>query len=507
MVMGRRALKWLLNLAGLCVTVLATIVLVFAFQARVRLADLHAWHEISLAEFHAGRADAPKTFVEYRALEDRLFAELRRKVLDDPAAADTQLLGRYTPGSIPARLALETPYNRSFELVPAEIRGAALLVHGLSDSPYSMRALADTLYAQGYYVLALRLPGHGTVPAGLTGVSWRDWYAAVELAARHAASQAPGKPFIAAGHSTGAALVTLYSVRALDDPTLPKPQGLYLISAAIGISPFAVLTNVLSDLAFIPGLEKSRWLDVLPEYDPYKYNSFPVNAANQIYSVTRTLRSELDDAQARGRLAAMPRVVMFQSVVDSTVTAGEVVRGLLNYLAPHGHELVVFDVNRYEQLEALVSPGPLESLARLRAASNLPFKITVIANRDASTRAVGAFVREEGKEKFSERDLPYEWPRGILSLGHVALPFPVDDPLYGLEGPPEDSPTKYNLGTFPARGENGALVIPLGTFSRVRSNPFFAVIRATVRETLPGADAIDTSTGGAPPTAAAASPP
>ena len=116
----------------------------------------------------------------------------------------------------------------------------------------------------------------------------------------------------------------------------------------------------------------------------------------------------------------------------------------------------MFDVNRYEQLEALVAPGPLESLERLRAAPNLPFKITVIANRDASTRAVGAFVREEGKQEVSERDLPFEWPRGILSLGHVALPFPVDDPLYGLEGPPEGSPTRYNLGTFPARGENGA---------------------------------------------------
>ena len=34
MVTGRRALKWLLYLAGLCVTVLVTIVLVFAFQAR-----------------------------------------------------------------------------------------------------------------------------------------------------------------------------------------------------------------------------------------------------------------------------------------------------------------------------------------------------------------------------------------------------------------------------------------------------------------------------------------
>ncbi|HUL82372.1 MAG TPA: alpha/beta fold hydrolase [Gammaproteobacteria bacterium] len=482
----RRVLRGLLYAAGLCAAVLATIVLVFAIQARARLADLEPWHRIALdEEFHADRPGAPKTFAEYRALEDRLFAEVRRKVLDDPGAADTQRLGRYTPGSIPSQLALDTPYNRSFELVPQEIRGAALLVHGLSDSPYSMRALAETLYAQGYYVLALRLPGHGTVPAGLVDVSWRDWYAAVALAAQYAAAQAPGKPFIAGGHSTGAALVTLYSVRALDDPTLPRPQALYLVSAAIGISPFAVLTNVLSGLAFIPAFEKSRWLDVLPEYDPYKYNSFPVNAANQIYTVTRTLRSELDEARARKRLDAMPRVVLFQSVVDSTVTAGEVVRGLLSYLPPRGHELVVFDVNRYEQLEALIAPGPLVALERLRAAPDLAFKITVIRNRDSSTRAVGAFVREAGQNEVTERDLPYEWPRGILSVGHVALPFPVDDPVYGLEGPSEGAAAKFNLGTFPARGENGALVVPLAQFARVRSNPFFAVIRAKVRETLP----------------------
>ena len=493
----RRPLFWLACLAALCFTVLVTIVLVFAIQARVRLADLRPWHKAVLAaEFHVDRAGAPASFPEYRALEDRLFAELRRRVIDDPAAADTQQLGRYTPGSIPSRLALDTPYNRSFELVPADIKGAALLVHGLSDSPYSMRALAETLYEQGYYVLALRLPGHGTIPAGLTDVSWRDWYGAVVLAAQHAAAQAPGKPFIAGGHSTGAALVTLYSVRALADPKLARPQALYLVSAAIGISPFAVLTNVLSDLAFIPGFEKSRWLDVLPEYDPYKYNSFPVNAANQIYTVTRTLRAELDDARSRGRLDAMPRVVMFQSVVDSTVTAGEVVRGLLSYLPPRGHELVVFDVNRYEQLEALVAPGPLESLERLRAAPDLSFKITVITNRDAATRAVGAFVREAGQNEITERDLPYEWPRGVLSVGHVSLPFPVDDPLYGLEGPPEGSRATYNLGTFPARGENGALLVPLAQFARVRSNPFFGVIRAKVRETLP--DGVGSSAAASP---------
>ena len=58
---------------------------------------------------------------------------------------------------------------------------------------------------------------------------------------------------------------------------------------------------------------------------------------------------------------------------------------------------------------------------------------------------------------------------------------------------------KYNLGTFPARSENGALVVPLGQFARVRSNPFFDVIRATVRETLPGAAGADAPTAAAAP--------
>jgi alpha-beta hydrolase superfamily lysophospholipase len=476
----------LLYAGALCLTVLVTIVMVFAVQARLRLADLRPWHRIALAaEFHAGRPDAPKSFEEYRALEDRLFAELRSRVLADPKAADTNRLGRYTPGSVTEKLALETPYNRSFELVPSEIRGAALLVHGLTDSPYSMRALAETLYSQGYYVLVLRMPGHGTVPAGLVDVSWRDWYGAVVLAAKHAAAKAPGKPFIAGGHSTGAALVALYSVRSLDDSTLPRPQGLYLISAAIGISPFAVLTNVLSRLAFIPAFEKSRWLDVFPEYDPYKYNSFPVNAASQIYNLTRTLRAELEGAAHGGRLEAMPRVVMFQSLVDSTVTAAEVVRGLLNYLPERGHELVVFDVNRYEQIEMLLAPGPLEGLERLRAAQDLPFKLTIVTNRGPQTRAIAALTRQARAAAFEKNDLPFEWPRGIFSLGHVALPFPPDDPVYGIDGAPDDVPTRFNIGSVAARGENGALVVSLSTFARLRSNPFFEVIRAKVRETLP----------------------
>ena len=476
----------MLYLGGLSAAALATIVLVFALQARLRLSDLCPWHRIVLQqEFRAGVVGAPASFEEYRQLEDRLFAELRKRVLDDPAAADTQLLSRYNPKSVPGRLSLDTTYNRSYELEPPEAKGAVLLVHGLSDSPYTMRGLAETFFAQGYYVLVLRLPGHGALPSALLDVTWQDWYAAVVLAAKHAAAKAgPGKPFLAGGHSTGAALLTLYSLRTLQDPHLPRPQQLYLVSPAIGISHFAVLTNVVAGLSFLPWFEKSKWIDVYPEYDPYKFNSFPVNAANQIYSLTREVHRTIVAAAKDGTLGGMPHVHVFQSVVDSTVTAAEVVSGLLALLPAGGHELVVFDVNRREVLEGLIAPGPLEALDRLRNASRLPFRLTLIGNRPGGSNAIAAFTRDAGALEFSEEDLPLEWPRGVFSLGHVALPIPPEDPIYGLT-PDPGSPSTYNIGAVAARGESGALLVPLGTFSRLRSNPFFEVIRTRIVQTLP----------------------
>jgi hypothetical protein len=42
-------------------------------------------------------------------------------------------------------------------LEPAEAVGSALLLHGLTDSPYSMRAVGGLLHRQGFRVVALRL--------------------------------------------------------------------------------------------------------------------------------------------------------------------------------------------------------------------------------------------------------------------------------------------------------------------------------------------------------------
>ncbi|HEU5179298.1 MAG TPA: alpha/beta fold hydrolase [Candidatus Polarisedimenticolia bacterium] len=479
-----RTTRWLLILLAFGASLLAAVVLVFAIQARHRLPELRPWHRLALQDFTAGAPGAPATFQDYRRLEDRLAAEVRGRILDNPAAADKMVYGRYNPASVPSHLALDTPYNHSYELTPAgEIQCGVLLVHGLSDSPYSMRTIGEIFQRQGCYVVVLRLPGHGTVPSGLLKVRWQDWYGAVVLAAKQVAARASGKPLLAGGHSTGAALVSLYSVRAQADSSLPRPARIYLVSPAIGISKAAVLTNILASLSFLPRFEKSAWLDVLPEFDPYKYNSFPVNAANQIHRLTRVLRAELLDAVEKKQLAGMPKVMVFQSLVDSTVTSAEVVHGLLELLPRGDNELVVFDINREEKIQGFLAAGPVEQLKRLRAAGDLPYRVTIIGNPSEATDRIASMSRIAGSNDFVQEDLPLTWPAGIFSLGHVALPFPPDDPVYGLEPAAGEGP-RFNLGGIMARGESGALVVPLGMFSRLRCNPFFSVIQKKIEESL-----------------------
>jgi hypothetical protein len=167
---------------------------------------------------------------------------------------------------------------------------------------------------------------------------------------------------------------------------------------------------------------------------------------------------------------------MYHSIVDSTVTSSDVIHGLLARLPPGGHELFVFDINRNETVDSLIAPAFLENIQRLRT-TVLPFRLTLIANQESGTRRVAAFVREAGASGFSSAPLALEWPTGVFSVGHVSLPFPVDDPVYGL-APPAGTP--FNLGAISAKGESGALVVGLGTFARLRSNPFFEVIRANI---------------------------
>ena len=150
------------------------------------------------------------------------------------------------------------------------------MIHGLTDSPYSMRAVGETLKANGYYGLALRMPGHGTVPAGLTTAVWEDWLAAVRLGVRRVRDRiGPDKPLMLVGYSNGGALVLKYALDQVEHGDGVRPTRLVLISPMIGVAPFAWLARVISALGPIPYFEKARWLDVIPSTTPSSTTRFP----------------------------------------------------------------------------------------------------------------------------------------------------------------------------------------------------------------------------------------
>ena len=468
----RLALRAIVFLAALA----AAVAVGFAAQAWWRHPDLGPWHTVRLVnEFEAGPS-APRLFSEYLLQEQRLFAELERTVYGAPAAAHPGPLERYAAGTLAARIALQTPGNRSRELGHAAPRGAAVMLHGLSDAPYSLDAVGRVLHERGFHVVWLRLPGHGTHPGALRHVVWEDWMAATALALSHAASRAPGKPLYVAGYSTGAPLALLHVLRAIGDPALPMPTRVLMFSPAIGVSDFAAFTNFAALFAPVPGLEKAAWLDVLPEFDPYKYNSFPVNAGLQIWSLTRALEKALAKAQAAGVLDRVPPVTAFQSLVDSTITAADLATRLFVRLPAKGHELVVFDVNRNDVLSSLIAPAPRRALEALASTPALPFRLAVVGNRSDKTLEVVEWIREAGARESTERPTGLAWPSNVFSMGHLAVPMPPDDPMYGLA--PREAPDglAIPLGRGAPLGEAGALTIGLGQFARLRSNPFFPMI-------------------------------
>lgn len=439
--------------------------------------DLKVWHTVELDEEFTVSSKV-KDFAGYLALEQRLFAQLDREVYQRIEPEDQRITNRYHRGSLSDPEMLTPNWNHSFELIPnnqsAEARTGVLLIHGLTDSPYSLRALGERLHANGAHVLGLRVPGHGTVPSALTQTTWQDMAAAVVLAMRHLKQQVAGGPVHVIGYSNGGALAVNYALSSLEQSDLPRLEGMVLVSPEIGVSAMAALAIWQERISWITGLDKLAWMDVIPEYDPYKYCSFPVNAGNLAYQLTGVNRANLARLGNAGKLGEFPRVLTFQSAVDATVSAPALVRDLYALLPERGHELVVFDLNRNADIEPLLHRDPKDEFPKLRDDPSRSYSICLVGNETDQNQRVVARHWLPGQSRFTTTDLGLVWPRGFYSLTHVALPFREDDPVYGAS-PPEGS-EGIHLGALALRGEKGVLRVPAADMLRLRWNPFYSYL-------------------------------
>jgi pimeloyl-ACP methyl ester carboxylesterase len=453
-----------------------TVLIGLVWLGVARTPDLKPWHEAVLREeFRRADADRVGDFDAYRELENRLFAELGRKVYDRIEAADRRLLNRYSRGSRADPTSFPENGNRSYELATSRPRAAVLVIHGLSDSPYMLRDFAQRLNDRGCWVVGLRLPGHGTAPSGLKSVTWQDWAAAVRMAARDLRRRAGADvPFHLVGFSTGAALSVEYALARLQGEELPKVDGLVLLSPAIGVDPLAALAVWQGRLGRIPGLGKLAWESVLPEYDPYKYNSFAINAGQQIHELTQVIDESITQLAEQGPVKGFPHTLVFQSVADATVSPAAVIRVFLGRLATEGHEVVAFDINRQAEAEPLLRADVRDPAERLLGGPAWPFDVTLLTNADAGTRSLVALRRPPESDAVAREATDLAWPSGLFALSHVAMSIPPEDALYGAQRP-AGTRTVY-LGRIELLGEQKLLSIPPTALLRLRYNPFFSYV-------------------------------
>jgi esterase/lipase len=246
-----------------------------------------------------------------------------------------------------------------------------LLIHGLSDSPYLLQPLARHLQKAGFFVRAILLPGHGTVPGDLLSIRYQEWIRAVQYGVRSMKGEVT--ELFLGGFSTGAALSVLESMKD------KEIKGLILISPALAVKDRRIaLAGMLSGV--------KDWVgDIQDDVDYVKYETFAVNAAYQIYLLTR----ELEDLFEQGRRIEAP---VFAALSREDITIDP--------------ERALFVLEKY-------APSPRNML--------------VVYGKNPQ-RMGGLF----GGRIYNENSFIAD--KKVLDFSHVALPIPCDDRHYGDQG-------------------------------------------------------------------------
>ena len=459
---------------NLAFTALLTIIAVLKLWVRLAegLPDLHGWHlQSPKSEFCVSDVDANYTLDNYLEKEQQVFDELEALIAGPWAKQIVGAYSRFSAGSVSnPETIVDRNWNRTYILKAPKPIGGVLLLHGLSDSPYSLRALGQRLHAEGYTVIWMRIPGHGTCPGALANVSSEDWFAAVKIFMCGLRDQLPaGTPLILGGYSNGGALSVLYTLSAINDATLPKPKALVLFAPMIGISPMASITRLYYLVALVSRNLKAQWSGIAAEIDPFRYSSWPMNASLQAWLVTQSVERQLSKLHQAGRMKEMPPILAMQSVVDSTIIVPKLISALFDRLTAASSELFLFDINRMEKLSNLFNLSFEREIIPQLQRTDLPYTLSIMKNVNADSRKI--VVQTRHGESWQESVTDMSWPAGVGSLSHLAVPIPPEDTIYGTQE--ATAASGLALGTLSLRAEPSAVLLSSSLFFRCRNNPFY----------------------------------
>lgn len=199
-----------------------------------------------------------------------------------------------------------------------------LLVHGLSDSPYSFIDITPVLTSMGFHVRTVLLQGHGSRPADLLNADADEWR---ELVKQQVALLKPEvESLYLGGFSTGGNLVTSY---AMNDDDI---QGLILFSPGFKsdteVAKLSTLVPVFSEWLYAPGQQD--------ETNFVRYMVTPSNGFAQFYDTSAEVRFRLKKKRYE------KPVFMALSEADSIIDVKRVLKLFSNRFTNPNNRLIWF---------------------------------------------------------------------------------------------------------------------------------------------------------------------
>ncbi|HIJ55952.1 MAG TPA: alpha/beta fold hydrolase [Deltaproteobacteria bacterium] len=168
-----------------------------------------------------------------------------------------------------------------------------LLIHGYMAAPREVKALADYLGKQGFWVYVPRLRGHGTSPDDLAHRSYKDWINSVDRG--FAVIRNLCRDVVVGGFSTGAGLALELAARVKEVAGVfgvCPPMRLHDLSAKL--VPAVDAWNRLMKRVQLNGV-KMEFVDNHPENPDINYTRNPISGVRELERLMEVLEPKLPE--------------------------------------------------------------------------------------------------------------------------------------------------------------------------------------------------------------------
>jgi carboxylesterase len=234
----------------------------------------------------------------------------------------------------PSRAPVDTPVDTAeFFFDGAGL--SALLIHGLTGTPYEMRYLGERLAARGIRVRGVRLAGHATAPEDLGQTTEENWYESVVRGFEEL--HACGDPTVVIGLSCGAVLAARL---AADQPE--AVAGLVMLAPAFFLP--RSQTMALKAISGLGAMTKTIYLHNQRSSDIHDQSALLVHPTCRLMPLSAPIELLKLSAIVRAQLHRIkqPTLIM-HSINDHTCPAKKNVDYLMQHLGSAQKRAVMLD--------------------------------------------------------------------------------------------------------------------------------------------------------------------